>query len=79
MYVAGNPSPPPASMAGALSTEAVQRASMNTALAGSAGGLSALLCAALLWRESPLPPLLRRRGRRARGAPPGSSACKLMS
>jgi hypothetical protein len=51
MYVNGNPTPAPGSLAGAVSAEVVQRTSMNTALGGSAAGLTSLLCAALFWGE----------------------------
>lgn len=51
MYVNGNPTPTPGSLAGAISAEVVQRTSMNTALGGAAAGLTSLLCAALFWGE----------------------------
>jgi hypothetical protein len=51
MYVNGNPTPAPGSLAGAVSAEVVQRTSMNTALGGSAAGLTSLLCAAIFWGE----------------------------
>jgi hypothetical protein len=53
MYVNGNPAPSPGSLAGAVSAEVVQRTSMNTALGGSAAGLTSLLCAALFWGKWP--------------------------